>query len=229
MDILWFVKRRLEFIDHLYDDSTASFRDKLRKIEAGETPYEDYRHPEYDDISEPAFLEEWQDAHEAVEVVGYWCLNMVQAALKAFLEEYVNDMANCYRPFSAAKEELAKTKAANWFERYRLFFLNYFHIDWNQGPVTISDLEHMNLTRDDLIHNVNVTTHTVYQTEKHAQRHANGLFTDDIWATFRLGRKIRVGRNQLTQALNLLDRFASWLEEIRVNYVSHLRKTGYLS
>lgn len=229
MDILWFLKQRLEFIDRLYNDSTASFREKMRKIEAGEHPYVDQRHPEYDDVSEPAFLEEWQDAYEAVEVIGYWCLSMVQASLKAFLEEYVNDMANYHRQFSAAKSELAKTKAASWFERYRLFFLNYFYIDWQRGPVNIEDLEQINLTRDDLTHNVNVTTHTVYQTEKHAKRFPKGLFTDtantdELWTKlFGLGGKIKVGRDQLTQALGLLDEFASWLDNIRINYMAHLR------
>lgn len=223
MDILWFLKQRLEFIDRLYNDSTASFREKMCKIEAGEPPYEDQRNPEYDDVSEPAFLEEWQDANEAVEVVGHWCLNMVQASLKAFLEEYVNDMARYYRPLSAAKEELAKTKAANWFERYRLFFLNYFRIDWERGPVNIQDLEHMNLTRDDLTHNVSVTTNAVYQTEKHAKRYPKGLFTDGVWATFGLGGKIKIGRDQLTHALGLVYGFANWLENIRINYIAHLR------
>lgn len=223
MDILWFLKQRLDFIDRLYDDSTASFCEKMRKIEIGEQPYVDQRHPEYDDVSEPAFLEEWQDANEAVEVIGYWCLNMVQASLKAFLEEYVNDMANYHRPLSAAKAELAKTKAASWFERYRLFFLNYFHIDWQRGPVNIEDLEHMNLTRDDLTHNVKVTTHAVYQTKKHAERYPKGLFTDEVWTTLGMGGKIKVGRDQLTQALGLLDAFAGWLDNIRINYIAHLR------
>jgi len=229
MDILWFFKQRLEFVDRLYNNSTAPSREKMLKIEAGEPPYVDHRHPECDDVSEPAFLEEWQDANEAVEVVGYWCLNMVQASLKAFLEEYVNDMASYHRPLSAAKAELAKTKATNWFERYRLFFLNYFRIDWLRGPVNIEDLEHMNLTRDDLTHNVSVTSHAVYQTEKHAKRFPKGLFTDtanadEVWAKlFGLGGKIKVGRDQLTHALGLVYGFANWLENIRINYIAHLR------
>jgi len=221
MDILWFLKQRLQFIDRLYDDTTAPFRDKMHKIEKGEPPYKDERDPERDDVSEPAFLEEWQGANEAIEVVGYWCLNMIQGSLKAFLEEYVDDMANYYRPLSKAKEELARTKAPSWFERYRLLFLNFLHIDWERGPVSIKDLEQINLTRDDLIHNVNVTTHAVYQSEKHAIRYPKGLFTDDVWATLGLAGKIKVGRDQLTHALGLLEAFCSWLEEIRVNYIAH--------
>jgi hypothetical protein len=229
MDILWFLKQRLEFIDRLYNDSTASFREKMRKIEAGERPYEDQRHPEYDNVSEPPFQDEWQDANEAVDVVGYWCLNMVQASLKAFLEEYVNDMASYYQPLSAAKAELANTKARSWFERYRLLFLNYFRIDWELGPVNIKDLEQINLTRDDLTHNINVTTHTVYQTEKHAKRFPKGMFTDtanadEVWMKlFGLGGKITVGRDQLTQALGLVYGFANWLDSFRINYAAHLR------
>jgi hypothetical protein len=223
MDILWFLKRRLEFIDHLYGETTASSRDKMRKMEEGETPYEDHRDPEYADVSEPAFLEEWQEANEVVEVIGYWSLNMIQASLKAFLEEYVNDMARYYSPFAEAKSELAKTKASNWFDRYRLFFLNCFHIDWERGPVKIQDLEQINLTRDDLIHNVDVTTHAIYQSKKHAQRYPKSRFTDEVWATIGLTGKITIGRDEITQALSLVDGFCSWLDEIRMHYSAHLK------
>ena len=70
MDLLWFVRRRLEFIDRLYDQTTAPFRETIRKIDAGEAPFVDTRNPEYDDVSEPMFLEEYQEAAESIEVVG---------------------------------------------------------------------------------------------------------------------------------------------------------------
>ena len=196
----------------------------MQKIENGNEPYVDERNPEYEDVTEPAFLEEWQDANEAVEIVGQWCLTMIHGSLKAFLEEYVDEMAREYRnAFTDAKQRLANTKGKGWFDRYRLFFLAEFNIDWKHCPVKIADLEQINLTRDDLIHNISVTTTVVYQTKKHAERFPKSLFTDDVWAGLGLGGRIKVERDQLTKALQLVDEFCTWLEDIQVNVSSGSR------
>ena len=77
-----------------------------------------------DDVSgDPPFLEELQEASESIEVLGHWCLCMVYASLKAYLEEYVAEMARHFRKaFSDLPERLASKKAKSWFERYRLLF-----------------------------------------------------------------------------------------------------------
>ncbi len=50
---------------------------------------------------------------------------MVYASLKAYLEEYVAEMARHFRKaFSDLPERLASKKAKSWFERYRLLFLD---------------------------------------------------------------------------------------------------------
>src|SRR5208337_2606681 len=181
MDILWFLQRRLRFISDLYDTAIAPFQETMRKIEAGEEPFIDGRDPEY--ASEPAFLNEYLEAHDSVEVLGQWCLCMVHASLKAFLEEYVAEMARDYRSsLHDLSTRLGAKKGKSGFERYRLLFLEDLYIDWAKGPVKLAELEQINLTRDDLIHNVDVTTNAVYKNDKHAERHPEGLFTDEMWA-----------------------------------------------
>src|SRR5205823_7487962 len=131
MDIVWFLQRRLEFIRNLYRTATAPFCETMEKIEAGEPPYVNAGNPEYD--SEPPYISEYVQASEAVEVVGHWCLIMVHASLKAFLEEYVDQMAARYGvAFGDAKANFSNTKASNWFERYQRFFLQEFQIDWHE-------------------------------------------------------------------------------------------------
>lgn len=226
MDILWFLRRRLRFISDLYDTATAASRDTMLKIEEGEPPYVDTRDPECDDVSVPAFLEEYQEASESAEVIGHWCLIMAHASLKAFLEEYIAEMAGRYpKAFGDLHAKLDSTKASNWLERYRTVFLLELRIDWNEAPVKLTDIEQINLTRDDLIHNVNVTSTYIYQTKKHGQRYPQSLFADEMWAGLASGGRIKVGREELTRALEIVEDFCRWLEEIRSNYLAHVRTT----
>ena len=93
--------------------------------------------------------------------------------------------------------KLSAKRAENWFERYRLQFNEDLSIDWNRGPVSVTDLEQINLTRDDLIHNVDVATIYVYQTEKHAEQYPKSLFTDQMWMNLGLGGKILIKKTSL--------------------------------
>jgi len=84
----------------------------------------------------------------------------------------------------------------------------------------------MNLTRDDLIHNVDVTTtHAVYQTKKHAERYPDGVFVDKTYATLGIGGRIRIRRAELTRAMESVDGFCRWLEEIRNDYSAYRKYT----
>jgi hypothetical protein len=223
MDVLYFLRRRLRFTSNLYDQATAPFRETIRKIEAQEPPYVDPRNPEDDDLSEPFFLEEYQEAGESIEVIGHWCLCMVYASFKAFLAEYMSEIARDYQGLGDLKEKLAARKNKNWFERYRLLFLEDMGIDWRKGPVKLSELEHLNLARDDVTHNVDVMSMYVYQTDRHAERYPKGLFVDEVWLNLNLGGRIKVGRDELTAGLGMVDDFCAWLEDIRVHYRAYLK------
>src|SRR5882762_9584271 len=88
MDILWFLRQRLNFASELYDEASAPFREKMRKIEEGEGPFVDMRDPFYQDVSEPAFLQEYLDANKAVEVIRIYCLQLLSVANEAFGRPY---------------------------------------------------------------------------------------------------------------------------------------------
>jgi len=226
MELLWFLRRRLEFINKLYDQTTISFQEIVRKINAGEEPFVDTRDPEYHDVSEPMFLDEYQEAGESIEVIGHWCLCMVYASFKAYLGEFITAMSNDYRGgFEDLRRRLAAKKANSWFERYRQLFLEDLGIDWHKGPVKLSEMEHLNLARDDVTHNVDVMSTYVYQTERHAERYPKGLFVDEVWTNLNLGGRIRVGRDELTAGLRMVDAFCAWLEDIRIRYPAYIKTT----
>jgi len=95
-----------------------------------------------------------------------------------------------------------------------LLFLEDLGVDWQEGPVSIADLEQLNLTRDDLIH---MGTLSVERDEKHAKRFPNGLFTDDLWRALGSAR-VTIDRDKLAIALGLVMDFCAWLDGIRCEY-----------
>jgi hypothetical protein len=211
MDCIYFLQARLQLILKLYDSASQPFRDTKAKIEKGEDPFIDTRNPE--DVDEPAFLTEWQEADNSLDVLGHLCLCFIQGSLKAYLEERINDIGRTFG--TATSEELKRRLAAkrgNWFEKYRLLFLEDLNIDWQNSPVPIPDVEHLNLTRDDIIHNVDLTTTNVGQTEQHAGRFPNGLFTDDMWAAMGIPGIIKVDAAKLQKAVEIVLQFCQFLE-----------------
>lgn len=217
MDILWFLRRRLLSAITIYDEASAPFIEKMRKIEANEEPFADNRDPFYQDVTEPAFLEEFLAANEAVEVLGHWCLLMIHASLQAYLREYVALASRLHRDSPDISKMLNGTGGRNWFEKYRLLFNGAFRIDWEKGPTKLTDIEQINLTRDDLIHNVDVATNLVYRTKAHSDRFPASLFTDEIWEQLGIGSKIKIGRDQLTKARQIVDEFCAWLDAQRLD------------
>src|SRR6266700_3015413 len=180
VDLLYFLSRRLEFIQRLYHSAAAPFEETQKQIKDGEAPYLHPSNPD-DWDGEPPFLDEWQEADESVMVVGHWCLCMVQSTLNTYLRDSISPIGCYWWDASALSKQLGEKKGKSWFERYRYLFLEDMRIDWAKGPVSLTDLEQLNLTRDDLIHNVDMMSFSVKRDEKHAKRFPGGLFTDELW------------------------------------------------
>jgi len=121
MDLLYFLKQRLQFIQGLYDSIVSVFEEKKCRIDAGKPPYIDSRDPEYAD--EPAFLAEWQEADDSLMVIGHWCLCMVQASLQAYLRACIGPLGSYWWNVEELQLELGKKQGKSWFQRYRLLFL----------------------------------------------------------------------------------------------------------
>lgn len=212
MDLMYFLSARLRFIETLWRSSVAPFQETKRKIEAGESPFVDTRRPE--DYDEPAFLAQWQEADESILVIGHWCFCMVQASLQAFLRDCIGPLGSLWWSHEELRASLGTKKAASWFERYRLLFLEDLGIDWNQGPVPLSKLEQLNLTRNDLIHNVDTFTMAVERSDGHSEKFPTGLFVDEMW--FGLSKdRIRIDKDKLQLASNLVLEFCGWLDRFR--------------
>lgn len=85
MDILVFLKDGTTFIRDFYNTASSPFRETMRKIEAGEAPFEPHL-AKYED--EPLFTTEWIDANTSLEVLGRVCASMLSAALKLYFNTW---------------------------------------------------------------------------------------------------------------------------------------------
>ena len=80
MDVRYFLGERLAFIEQLYVNSAAPFIERKRKIEAEEEPFV----PPYSEDPEPAFLSEWLEAEESLQVIGHTCISMLSASFHLY-------------------------------------------------------------------------------------------------------------------------------------------------
>lgn len=206
MDLRYFLDERLKFIEQLYERAVAPFEETKRKITEGEPPFVDNRNPEY--VSEPAFLNEFQQADDSITVIGHWCLCMVQASLQAYLREMIGPRGSLWWKAQALLDRFNKKPGRNWFERYRRLFIDDLRIDWNNGPIPLSKLEQLNLTRDDLTHGMDIFSVNVKRNERHVERFPAGLFTDELWSAVGFER-VKIDREKLQPAI------CTWLEDIR--------------
>jgi hypothetical protein len=84
MDVLWFLKRRTSFVRRFYERASQEFLDTKHKIDCSEPPF---NRPPFDDSGEPPFLEEWQDADEAIEFLGQACVSFLSTSVVLYLTE----------------------------------------------------------------------------------------------------------------------------------------------
>src|SRR5580704_5157459 len=121
MDLLYFLNRRLAFVQKLYDSTVGPFEERKRQIEVGEAQYVYAGDPDdYD--GDPPFLEEWQEADDSVMVIGHWCLCMVQASLQTYLQESISPYGSYWWKPAALMAFLGRKKADSKFQRYRVLY-----------------------------------------------------------------------------------------------------------
>lgn len=196
VDLMWFLRDKLGFIQRLYDLASEPFTTKMKKIENGETPFDVYGNadPESD---EPPFLSEWIEASESADIVGNCCLCLVQSALKQFLEAFMQE--------TGQKPPAGKL---DWFKRYRAFFMDTYGIVWEDGPVKIAVLEDLNLARNDIQHEGSLMVKHMIQSKNSAERFPDSIFAE----TFVVRKKIAVNRDSLLAAIQAVDGFCEYLQ-----------------
>ena len=215
MEVLYFLKERLNLIRHFYDAASAPFSATKRQIEDEEPPFE----PPYSEDGEPTFLTEWLQADTELEVLGRACVSMLSDSLKLYFLSWERDLwvePPCGKCFPAAFRK-------GFLPGYLACFGEALGIEWKDCPADLNVLEQVILARNRSQHPVEITSLDVTHDQATRDKHPNLFFaqpteTDIAAATsdaglFMLHARIHVSRDRLFQAIDETEKLAGWLEE----------------
>ena len=214
MDILFFLNRRIAFISQLYGTASAPYQERKRKIEAKEEPYVQ----PYSEDSEPAFLVEWIEADESLQVLAYSWISMLAASLHLFFEAWISE--------SRVKidESLKKSAFKNgWLAGYQAHFLKHFGIDFVKGPAKLELIKEIILARNRISHPPCITVHKPQYEKSDLDKLQHPFFIDEQEVAFRaltdndekrwlMPPTLHVTEDQLYTAIDEVTRFAEWFE-----------------
>lgn len=226
MDYLAFTKMRTQFLRYFYAEAAKPFREMRRKIEAHEPPFHDP--PGYED-EEPPFFSEWQDAGDALDVLGQSAASLLSQTLKLYLEHWVQELRRRAGDEQLQKESIgvpsdSRYKAAfkkGWLAGYGAYCAA-LGVQWSQSPVDVDLLEQLVLARNAVQHSEDITSIRVRQSHSDAARFAEGHFADEF--DIKLNESMQPGSKfiqpphlditdeRLRIAIETVDHFCSWLD-----------------
>lgn len=179
MDIQYFALSRVEFVLGFYEKALSPFVETIRLIEEQKPPYE----PEYSESDEPAFLLEWLDADQSIDVLGIQCASMLCSTLKLFLE---GSLRNVFRRNAHKITKTIKTEEAyksefkkGWLNGYRALFETEFNLDWQTSGVNFILLEELILIRNHGQHPEYITMMTNSFSKNDLKKIPSPFFIDD--------------------------------------------------
>ena len=202
----------MAFLRQFYEMSTTPFEERKRKIEAGEEPYV----PPYSEDAEPAFLSEWTEAEESIQIVGYSSICMLAASLHLYLSEWERQLGlECRQGHSA---EFKK----GWLHGYRAYFGLRHAILWEESGADLELLEQIVLTRNRVQHPGSISDMHVTHSAQDVRKHLHVFFVDEgeMRSFVSLGGvendwlmpSITITREQFLTALQEVERFGVWLD-----------------
>jgi hypothetical protein len=214
VDVGYFLRDRIAFVRQFFDATSLPFVEKKRKIEAGEDPFV----PPYSEDGEPPFLDEWIEADESLQVVGYSCISMLSAALHLYLKTWETVLGSPVG--DSFKSEFKK----GWLNGYKAYFAARFGIDFAKAPANLAMLEEIVLARNRIQHPDDIVTpRTSYlPADMKKLPHAffineteRGLFSDveETEKSWIFPPSVHITEEKFMTAIEEVDKFSSWLED----------------
>lgn len=222
MDVQYFLRLRIGFIRQFYATASESYIERKRKIESAEEPFV----PSYSEDGEPAFLSEWLEADESLQVLAYSCITMLTAALRLYLESWVKQSG------IAVHETLKKSvfKENGWFVGYKTHFAQCFNIIFEAGPANLGMLEELVLARNRIEHPPSITSRRTQYVDSDLRKLRYPFFVDEKEYALFVGADekemswlipltLHVTEKQLIEAVTEVERFAEWFESAITTHV----------
>ncbi len=217
MDVRYFLNRKVNFIRQFYEMSSAPFVERKRQIEAEEEPYV----PPYSEDPEPAFLKEWQEADESLQVVGRTCVSMLAAVFHLYFKTWERQIGI---PVDASFKADFKN---GWFNGYKAYFAHHFRIRFEDSPSKLGVLEEIVLVRNRHNHPESIEMDSSHYSESDLKKLSPPFFIGENDASlfsiaeegeraWLMAPPIRVTAEMLFAALSEVESFAEWLENVEV-------------
>jgi hypothetical protein len=219
MDVAYFLRERTRLIRQYYASASEPFRETMRKIDAEEEPFV----PGYSEDPEPAFLTEWLEAREFLEVTGRCCLSMLAASLMLFFRNWERQLGLSGK--AIAREEFKSGS----LHGYRFCFEQVSGVDWSSCPANLGLIEQIVLARNRDQHPEEIWTLGVSHSEKDRARYPSPFFLQDDEhglldepgeTTPWMNASLHVSAEKLEVAIAEVERLGDWLEDclVRVQY-----------
>lgn len=209
-----FFTQRTRFIQHLYESGGQPFRETIRKIEAEEEPYIQ----PYSEDPEPAFLTEWIEADEALEVLGRTCLSMLSPSLQLYFRTWERELGVQWE-----EDERKRAFKKGMIGGDRYYFEKILGVSWDDCSAELSLVEQITLARNLDQHPENITTMRVRYGNKDLERYSHPFFMSEteqnMFAEEKtaqigwLSASVHVSREKLIRAIEETVTLATWLEE----------------
>ena len=208
----------MRFTRYFYENAAAPFRETMRRIEAEESPFDN---PPYDESGEPAYLEKWIEASEALEMLGRSCITMVSASLHLYVRTWERELEICWRP-----GERKKAFNNGYLWGYRSFFEEVLDRSWSICPADLEVIEQIILARNRDQHPEEITTMRVKHGTADLKKHPRPVFMsesdrdllDDLddqesEIAYWLNPSDYVSSDALKAVISETEKLATWLEE----------------
>jgi hypothetical protein len=211
MDVLYFLRKRSNFIRRFYEAAGEPFRETIRKIELGEAPFDD---PPYSEEGEPPFMEEWSEASTALEILGRNCVSMLSASLQLYFKTWESQLGITWEP--GERKGVFKN---GFVQGYRTCFGETLKLSWHDCPVNFDILEQIILARNRDQHPDGIATLHVAHDRPAREKHPNLLFVSEsekemfgdpaCW----MSPTVHISRDALAAAIDQVETLGEWLEE----------------
>jgi hypothetical protein len=222
MDYLAFTKVQTRFLRYFYSEASKPFLETRRKIDDEEPPFE----PPYSEDSEPAFLNEWMDAEDALALLGQCVASLLSDRLKLYIEHWISELRERAGdsqlvklgigvPNDAANKSIRRKRG--WLTGYRTY-CEKLNVSWSDSGADLDLLEQLALVRNNSQHPENITSIRVRQTKADAERYPRGVFADrlDVAAgvtmRFMWPPRVEITAENLALAFDEVDKFCEWLD-----------------
>jgi hypothetical protein len=213
MDVLYFLKERTRLIHQYYELAAHPFNEIIRQIEGEEAPFT----PPYSEDPEPAFLTEWLEANELLEVTGRCCVSMLSATLQLYLNTWDRILG-----LQCGVGYKADFRSSGLVGGYMRCLSERLGVDWSACPADLSIIEQVVLARNRDQHPESITTLRVTHADHDRVRHPQPFFLNardaefidegngnELW----MSPSLHVPRDKLMAAVANVEALCEWLEE----------------